>query len=43
VRRAELEQLMADLLSSREEEIGETEADVARRILDGDHDPRGDE
>jgi hypothetical protein len=42
VKRAELEQLMADLPSSRAE-IGETEADVARRILDGDHDPRGDE
>jgi uncharacterized tellurite resistance protein B-like protein len=42
VKRAELEQLMADLPSSRGE-IGETEADVARRILNGDHDPRGDE
>jgi hypothetical protein len=42
VKRAELEQLMAELPSSRAE-TGETEADVARRILDGDYDPRGDE
>ena len=42
VRRAELEQLMADLPSSRTERP-ETEADVARRILAGDYDPEGDE
>ncbi len=44
VKRAELEQLMADLPSAAKADgsAGETEADIARRIVDGEHGPRGD-
>lgn len=43
VKRLELEQLMADLPSDAKNDgaAGETEADIARRILDGERGPRG--
>ena len=43
VKRAELEQLMADLPSDVKADgpEDETEADIARRIVDGEHGPRG--
>jgi hypothetical protein len=44
VKRLELEQLMADLPSDAKTggAAGETEADIARRIVDGERGPRGD-
>ena len=43
VKRLELEQLMADLPSDAKTDgaAGETEADIARRIVDGESGPRG--